>query len=69
VRSRQVDITRAVGVSSGLTFLASLLSVYLITRFGGIRGVASAAKVDKALAGLSVLRAIPALGAVVSVST
>jgi hypothetical protein len=69
VKSRQVDLKRAVAVSLGLTFLATILSLYLLARFGSIGGVVSAAKVDKALAGLFVLRAIPALGAVVSMST
>ena len=65
----QVDLSRAAGVSLVLTALGTAISVALLVRFGGIDGVVTAAKVDKALAGLFVLRAVPALGAIVSVGT
>lgn len=68
VRGR-VDLRRAVGVSLVLTAVGSAISIFLLWWFGGLNGVVTAAKVDKALAGLFVLRAVPALGAIVATGT
>ena len=64
-----VDLRRAALVSLALTAVGTAISLFLLWRFGGINGVVTAAKVDKALAGLFVLRAVPALGAIVAVGT
>lgn len=65
----EVDLRRALGVTLLLTALGTAISLALLWRFGGIDGVVTAAKVDKALAGLFFLRAVPALGAIVAVGT
>lgn len=67
--SREIDLRRAIRVVALLTGLGTVLSVYLVVRFGGIGGSITAAKVDKALAGLYLLRTIPAVGAVVATAT
>lgn len=66
---REIDLDRAMKVVLVLTGLATLLSVYLMARFGGVGGTITAAKVDKALAGMYLLRTIPAVGAVVATAT
>lgn len=66
---REIDLRRAMQVVVLLTVLATLLSAYLTARYGGIGGVITAAKVDKALAGMYLLRTIPAVGAVVATAT
>jgi hypothetical protein len=66
---REIDLRRAVMVVGVLTGLATLLSAYLMARYGGVGGSITAAKVDKALAGMYVLRTIPAVGAVVATAT
>jgi hypothetical protein len=63
---REMDLSRAMKVVLVLTGLAALLSAYLVARYGGVGGVITAAKVDKALAGMYILRTIPAVGAVVA---
>lgn len=65
----EVDTRRAAMVVIGLTAAATLVSGYLLARYGGVGGLISAAKYEKSLAGLYLLRAIPAVGAVVSVAT
>jgi hypothetical protein len=67
--AREIDLKRAMKVVVVLTVLATILSAYLMARFGGVGGTITAAKVDKALAGMYVLRAIPAVGAVVATAT
>jgi hypothetical protein len=69
VRTRRVDLNRALAVSVLLAAAGTALSLTLIAQFGGIGGVVSAAKVDQALAGLFALRAVPAVGAVVGMAT
>lgn len=66
---REIDLDKAFKVVLVLTGLASLLSAYLIARYGGVGGVITAAKVEKALAGMYILRTIPAVGAVVATAT
>jgi hypothetical protein len=63
-----VDVRRIALVSYLLTGLSTLLSFYLLVRYGGVGGVVDAAKVDKALAGTYALRAVPAVAAVLSVA-
>lgn len=67
--SREIDLHRAMQVVAVLTVLATILSAYLVARYGSVGGVITAAKVDKALAGMYVLRTIPAVGAVVATAT
>jgi oligosaccharide repeat unit polymerase len=64
-----VDIKRSFTVTYVLTGLAAVLSAYLVARYGGIGGVIGAAKVEKSLAGMYVLRTIPAVGAIMGVAT
>lgn len=66
---RDIDLRRAVQVTAVLTVLATLISGYLLARYGGVGGVITAAKVEKSLAGMYVLRTVPAVGAVVGVAT
>lgn len=66
---REIDLRRAMQVVVVLTGLATLLSAYLVARYGGVGGVITAAKVEKALAGMYLLRTIPAVGAVVATAT
>lgn len=65
----EISITRARRVTLLLTVLASLLSAYLVLKYGGVGALINAAKVDKSLAGLYILRTIPAVGAVVAAAT
>lgn len=65
----EVDLRRAMLVVLALTALGTAVSAYLVAAHGGVGAMISAAKFDKALAGLYVLRAIPAVGAVVAVAT
>lgn len=65
--SPTIDLRRTFLVTGAFTFVASLVSAYFLARYGSFGGVVTAAKVDKALAGLFLLRAVPALGAVVAV--
>lgn len=67
--SREIDLRRAMRVVLVLTALAAILSAYLLASFGGVGGVITAAKVDKALAGMYALRILPAVGAVVAAAT
>lgn len=64
--SRDISIARAQLVTVVLTVLASLLSAYLVARYGGVGALINAAKVEKSLAGLYILRTIPSVGAVVA---
>ena len=64
--SREIELRRAMQVVAVLTVLGTLLSAALVARYGGVGGSITAAKVDKALAGLYLLRTIPAVGAVVA---
>lgn len=67
--SRDISIIRARRVTLILTVLASLLSAYLVVQYGGVGALINAAKVEKSLAGLYILRTIPAVGAVVAAAT
>src|SRR5262249_30878557 len=66
---REMDLRRASIVVAVLTAASALLSLYLLARFGGVGRMISAAKYDKALAGLYVFRTMPAVGAVVATAT
>src|SRR5690606_405604 len=66
---REISIARARHVTLVLTAMATLLSVFLVARYGGIGALIAAAKVEKSLAGMYILRAIPAVGAVVAAAT
>ena len=66
---REIDVSRALRVTLVLTTLGTLLSLYLVARYGGVGGVIAAAKVEKSLAGAYALRAIPAVGAIVATAT
>ena len=66
---REVDVSRALRVTAGLTVLGALVSGYLLVTYGGVGGVIAAAKFDKSLAGMYALKAIPAVGAVVAIAT
>lgn len=65
----EVDLRRALRVTLVLTAIGTVVSAYLVARFGGIGGVIVAAKYDKVLAGLYVLRSISAVGAVLGITT
>jgi hypothetical protein len=67
--AREMDLRRAALVVTVLTGLSALISMYLLVKFGGVGRMISAAKYDKALAGLYVLRTMPAVGAVVATAT
>ncbi len=62
-----VRLDRLVQVVAALTILAGLVSAFLVATHGGVGGLITAAKADKALAGLFALRAVPSVGAVVAV--
>ncbi|GAA5141816.1 hypothetical protein GCM10023340_04170 [Nocardioides marinquilinus] len=64
-----VSLDRLLKVSLWLTAGAVVVSAVLLARHGGVGGLIAAAKFDKALAGLFVLRMLPSIGAVVSVAT
>jgi len=66
---REIDIPRALRVTVVLTSLGTLLSFYLLASYGSVGGVIAAAKVEKSLAGMFALRAIPAVGAIVAAAT
>lgn len=66
---REIDVPRALKVTLVLTGLGTLLSAYLLATYGGVGGVIAAAKVEKSLAGMYALRAIPAVGAIVAAAT
>lgn len=66
---REIDLRRAAVVVAVLTAAGALISAYLLVRFGGVGGMIAAAKQDKALAGMYILRALPAVGAVVATAT
>lgn len=66
---REIDIPRALRVTLVLTGLGTLLSAYLLVSYGGVGGVIAAAKVEKSLAGMYALRAVPAVGAIVAAAT
>lgn len=65
----EVSLRRALTVVLALTVVSTLISAYLVATHGGVGGVISAAKYDKALAGMYVLRTFPAVGAVVAIAT
>ena len=64
-----VSIPRAVRVTVVLTALSTLISAALVLKFGGVGALITAAKFDKALAGLYILRVLPAVGAIAAVAT
>lgn len=66
---REMDLRRAATVVAVLTAASALVSAYLLLRFGGVGRMISAAKYDKALAGLYIFRTMPAVGAVVATAT
>jgi hypothetical protein len=66
---REVDVSRAMRLTVAMTALAALISAYLVVRYGGVGGVIRAAKVEKALAGMFVLKTVPSVGAVIAVAT
>lgn len=66
---REIDVRRAMRVTLVLTALATVLSAYLLARYGGVGGAITASKVDKSLSGMYVLKTIPSVGAVVGVAT
>lgn len=65
----EIDPSRARTVVVVMTALATLISAYLVARHGGVGALISAAKYEKSLAGLYLLRAVPAVGAVVAAAT
>lgn len=69
VRTRQVELKRALRVTLVATAVATVISAVLLARYGGVAGMVSAAKVDKALAGMFVLRVFPSVGAVLAIGT
>lgn len=66
---REVNVRRALTVTFVLTALGSLVSAYMIAKFGGVGGVILAGKYDKSLAGLYALRSISSVGAIVAMTT
>lgn len=66
---REMDLRRAAIVVTVLTVISALVSAYLLARFGSVGRMISAAKYDKALAGLYIFRTFPAVGAVVATAT
>jgi hypothetical protein len=66
---RQPSLTRMLWVTSALTLLASVISVAMVARFGGVGGFITAVKVEKSLAGLYFLKLPAAVGSVVAVAT
>jgi len=62
-----VRLDRLARVVVAMTAMAAVVSAFLVAKHGGVGGLITAAKFDKALAGLFVLRAIPSIGAVVAV--
>lgn len=64
-----IDLRRAKVVVIVLTGVATVISVYLLARYGGVGQLILAAKVDKSLAGLYVLRIFPAVGALAAAAT
>lgn len=67
--SHKIDLRRALLATMGLTALAALVSAVLLVSYGGVGGVISAAKYEKELTGMYVLKAVPAVGAVVAAAT
>jgi hypothetical protein len=63
------SLARLQRVTVGFTVVATLISGYLLLSHGGVGSVLSAAKVDKAFAGLFVLKVAPSMGAVVGMAT
>ena len=66
---KRPSLRRLLRVTLILTALATLLSAFLIAFYGGIGPLITAAKVEKSLAGLYVLRTIPAIGAISAIAT
>lgn len=65
----ETDLRRALTATLVLTAVGTLVSVYLMARYGGVGGVIVASKYDKALGGLYALRSISGVGAIVAVTT
>lgn len=53
----------------GLTAIATVISAYMIARYGGVGAFITAVKVDKSLVGLYALKVPAAIGAVVAMAT
>lgn len=64
--SQRPSLTRLARVTVLLTGIATLVSAALLAKYGSVGTLINAAKFDKSLAGLYVLRIFPAVGAVVA---
>ena len=65
----QMSVNRGFQVAAALTGLSTLITVYLMAKYGGFGGLIRAGKLERQLAGLFFLRTLPGLGAVVSSAT
>lgn len=66
---REPSLHRMLWVTLGLTAIATVISIGMITRYGGVGEFITAVKVEKSLAGLYFLKVPAAVGSVVAVAT
>lgn len=65
----QLSVRRGFAVAFALTAVSTVMTLFLMSRFGGFGGLIRAGKLERELAGLFFLRIVPGLGAVVSSAT